>query len=160
MKRLALVLALGLTGTALALAQPAPGTAAPAPSTGATPYTSATPPPKLDAAQSAEVQRQLSLYRTEIDGRVGRGEITAAEAGRLLQWREWQIAQQVAGLAPPPGPIVDELPATVVREYSPRPYYAYPYYGPAYYPAPAPYYWGASICAGGWGHHGGARFCF
>jgi hypothetical protein len=59
---------------------------------------------------------------------------------------------------PPPGPIYEEAPAPVVREYyRPYPYYA-PYYGPGYY-APAPYYFGASICAGGFGHHFGGRIC-
>jgi hypothetical protein len=177
MKRLVIVVAivvvLGASGLTAALAQGAPGTSgAPAPSAPLSPYASATPPmPQLDAAKSAEVQRQLGLYRSEIDGRVGRGEISAEEAGRLLQWREWQIAQQVAGLAPPPGPIMEEVPASTAPNAYYRPYYAYPQpspqpypyaYGYPYYYAPAyrPYYWGASICAGGWGHHGGARVCF
>ena len=161
MNRPALVVALaGLTATSLAFAQPAPGSAAPpAPSGAMQPYTSATPPPaQLDAAQSAEVQRQVGAYRAEIDARIARGEISPDEAGRLLQWREWQIRQQVAGLAPPPGAIYEQVPVPV-REYYYRPYYApYPYYyGPAYYPAP--YYFGASVCAGGWGRHFGGRFC-
>ena len=165
MKHLALVLALGLAGTSAALAQSAPdATGNPPPSTPLSPSASTTPPmPQLDAAKAAEVQRQLGLYRTEIDGRVARGEITAEEAGRLLQWREWQIAQQVAGLAPPPGPIMEQAPGPVAPQYyyqQPyQPYYAYPY--PYYYaPAYRPYYWGASICAGGWGHHFGGRVCF
>ena len=160
MKRLALVLALGVAGAPAALAQPAPGTTAmPGPAATTAPYSATGPAmPQLDAAKSAEVQRQIGLYRTEIDGRVARGEITAAEAERLLQWREWQIARQVAGLAPPPGPVMEEVPVPVVREYY-RPYYAYPYYyGPAYYPSP--YYFGARVCAGGWGRHFGGRFCF
>ena len=174
MKHLALVLALGLAGTSAALAQNAPGTGttdAPPPSAPLSPSASVTPPmPQLDAAKSAEVQRQLGLYRTEIDGRVARGEISAEEAGRLLQWREWQIAQQVAGLAPPPGPVMEQVPAPAQRTYYAAPYYATPYYAAPAYPYPyaypyyapvyRPYYWGASICAGGWGHHGGARVCF
>jgi hypothetical protein len=145
MKRLALILALaGLAGGY------ASGASA-----------QAEPPalPQLNAAQSADVQRQLELYRTEINGRVARGDISPEEANRLLRWREWQIAQQAAGLAPPPGPIVERVPGPVVREY-----YAAPpvYYGPAYYApyyGPGPYYWGARICAGGWGRHVGGRLC-
>jgi hypothetical protein len=153
MKRLALVLALaGLTGGYAAIA-------------GA----QATPPalPPLNATQQDEVQRQLDPYRTEIDGRVARGELNAEEAGRLLRWREWQIAQQVAGLAPPPGPIVEQAPAPVTRYVAPPVYYAPaypgPYYAPYYYApyyyAPYPYYWGVGVCAGGWGRHFGGRFC-
>ena len=115
--------------------------------------------PQLDAGKSAEVQRQLSLYRTEIDGRVARGELSADEASRLLAWREWQLAQQAAGLAPPPGPILETAP---VREYYYRPAPPPVYYGPAYavpYYAPWPYYWGPRVCAGGWGRHFGGRFC-
>jgi hypothetical protein len=157
--------------------------------------------PRLTADQSADVQRQLDLYRTEIDGRVSRGEITADEADRLLKWREWQLAQQAIN-AMPPGAISDAPPiaasaappmsgdstppmsgseappapaygapqsvapaAPVVRQYvyAPPPTVAYPapyYYYPPYYYAPRPYYWGASVCAGGWGHHFGGRFCF
>jgi hypothetical protein len=158
MKLLALAAAFaGLTGTTGALAQPAtPAPYSPAPS----PQSSQPAPagPQLDAAPSAEVKRQVDQYRTEVDGRIARGEITPVEAGRLMQWREWQITQQVMGMAPPPGPIVEEAPAPVVRTYVP--YYApYPYYGPAYYGS-APYYWGARVCAGGFGRHFGGRVCF
>ena len=160
MKRLALLAALaGLLGSGAALAQATPYAAPGAPSPQASPPSTAQPQtPTLDARQQAEVRRQMDLYRTEVEGRVQRGEITGDEANRLLRWREWQITQQVAGLAPPPGPIYEEVPAPVVREYyRPYPYYV-PYYGPAYY-APAPYYWGARICAGGFGHHFGGRIC-
>lgn len=151
MKRLALTLALAAVAggyTAAAGAQSSPPAL-----------------PQLSTSQSAEVQRQLDLYRTEIDGRVARGEIRAAEGDRLLKWREWQIAQQVTGAAPPPGPIVEQAPPVVTGQYYyaappvvyPAPYYApYPYY----YYAPRPYYWGLSVCAGGWGRHVGGRFCF
>lgn len=161
MKRLALVAVLAaLACSGAALAQTTPYAAPPAPSARPSPGAAGAPQlPQLDATQQAEVQRQMDLYRSEVDGRVQRGEITGDEANRLLRWREWQITQQVAGLAPPPGPIYEEAPAPVVREYyRPYPYYV-PYYGPAYY-APAPYYWGARICAGGFGHHFGGRFCF
>jgi hypothetical protein len=166
MKRLALVIAAAaaaLTGgyATLAAAQPAPSTL-----------------PQLNATQQAEVQRQMDLYRTEIDGRVARGEITVDEASRLLKWREWQIAQQVAGYAPRPGPIAEEDPAGVPPDYTappapplryaapPPPAYYPPYYAPYYAPyyyapyryAPYPYYWG-SLCVGGWGHHVAGRFC-
>jgi len=173
MKRLVLTLALAALGigyTAAAGAQSSPPAL-----------------PSLTADQSAEVQRQLDLYRTEVDGRVSRGEITAEEADRLLRWRQWQLAQQ-ATQGMPPGPISDAPPisasdvstppdysapparqavAPPVRQYVyappptvvyPAPYYYPPYYAP-YYAAPRPYYWG-SVCAGGWGHHFGARFCF
>ena len=166
MKRLALVLALaGLAGgyAAGAVAQ-------------------STPPalPPLNATQQADVQRQLDLYRTEVDGRVQRGEISADEGARLLKWREWQLAQQALGLGPPPEGMAEDAPPSVPRDYAPPPayaaqpptYYAPPYYAPRYY-APyyppryyAPYYYspysyyGLRVCAGGWGHHVGGSFCF
>ena len=169
MKHLALAAAafVGLAGTTGALAQsatPAPYSAAPPPQASQ----NAPAGPQLDAAQAAEVKRQVDQYRAEVDGRIARGELTPVEAGRLMQWREWQITQQVMGMAPPPGPIAEDVPAPVTREYAYRPYYTpyyapyyapYPYYGPAYY-RPAPYYWGASVCAGGFGHHFGGRICF
>jgi hypothetical protein len=169
MKRLALTLALAALaggGSALAGAQSSPP-----------------PLPALTASQSADVQRQMDLYRTEINGRVSRGEITGEEGDRLIRWREWQIAQQITGSAPPgpvadapparyadapPGPYADVPPGPIadappVRQYyyAPPPSVVYPapyYYAPYYY-APRPYYW-ASVCAGGWGHHFGGRICF
>src|SRR3982751_2747383 len=146
MKRLALTLALAGLATGYAAGAGA----------------QANPPalPHLTPAQSTDVQRQLDGYRNEIDARVARGELNPEEAGRLLKWREWQIAQQVTGQAPPPGPIVEQVPAA--RPYyaapapAPAPYYVpyyQPYYAVPYYYRPAPYYWGLSFCAGGWGHH-------
>ena len=194
MKSLALVAALAcVAGAPAALAQSTPPDYTPPPSTLAPAASASVPPmPTLDANQSAAVQRQLAPYRSQIDARIARGEITAEEGGRLLQWREWQIARQVARAAPPataydsapppgttydqappgatydqappPSPTYDQAPPPVQPYYSQpyyvpyyRPYYA-PYYGPAYY-APAPYYWGPRICAGGWGHHFGGRVC-
>jgi hypothetical protein len=149
---------------ALALAALAGGYAAAAGAQSSPP-----PLPPMTAEQSANVERQVDLYRTEINGRVGRGEITAAEGDRLLKWREWQIAQQVTGEAAealPPGPIADSPPIApprvATREYAyappPTAVYPAPYYVPYYY-TPRPYYWG-SVCAGGWGHHFGGRICF
>ena len=160
MKRLALAVALAACAGAYAV--------------GAAAQTDNPPPlPQLSAQQSADVDQKLSLYRTEIDGRVARGEITAPDAERLLAWRHWQLAQAAAGFAPqagdvPPGPIADAPPqGRVIREYYYRPYYR-PYYAPppVYYPppayyAPAPaYWWGPSVCLGGFGHHFGGRACF
>lgn len=150
MQRLALTLALAALATAYtaaAGAQPSPPAL-----------------PQLSASQSADVQRQLELDRTEINGRVARGEITAADGDRLLRWREWQIAQQVTGAAPPPGPIVEQAPPAAPPDYyytapAPAVVYPAPYYAPYYY-APRPYYWGPVVCAGGWGRHFGGRFCF
>jgi hypothetical protein len=166
MKRLALTLALA----ALAGGLPAVAGA------------QSSPPalPKMSAEQSADVQRQLDLYRTEVDGRLSRGEITADEADRLLRWREWQLAQQATNEIPP-GPISDAPPiassaAPPARDYTAAPpareyVYAppvreYVYAPPPVYPAPyyvytpRRYYWGPTVCAGGWGHHFGGRFCF
>jgi hypothetical protein len=210
MKRLALVAALAsLAAAPVVFAQSVPPDYTPPPSAGAplpAPSGSVPAMPSLDANQSAEVQRQLAPYRSQVDARVARGEISADDAGRLLQWREWQIAQQVGGRtapprlaynqAPQPGDLYDQAPPPngaydqgpppngaydqgpppagqpyYAQPYYPQPYaqpYYAPYYGPYYAPyyygpryyRPAPYYWGASICAGGWGHHGGARVCF
>lgn len=154
-----------LTGTPFALAQSSPP-----------------PLPALTPQQSATVQQRLDLYRRETEGRVARGEITADEADRLLGWREWQIARQVAGVSTPPPStaqadvppdyyqvpsreyvppreVVVEPPPEVVVE--PPPYYG-PYYRyPApYYWGPRPYYWGPAVCAGGFGRHFGGRICF
>jgi hypothetical protein len=122
---------------------------------------SAVPPmPSLTPEQSAQVQQQIAAERRTMEARVGQGEVTPDEAERFLGWREWQIAQQVAGVAPAPSPAVQrQLDSPSPPEYV----YAYP---PRYYYAPAPYYWGpryywgATVCAGGWGHHGGGRICF
>ncbi len=129
------------------------------------------PLPALTAKQSAAVDERMDAYRAEVDARVARGEITADEADRLIKWREWQVARQVAGHAPltwvePPYPrdaeaYPDEPPASANYpdypdgHYAPAPvpyYYApAPYYMP--YPRyPVPYYWGPRP----WGYWGGA----
>jgi len=113
--------------------------------------------PDLTTAQTEQVQRQLSDYRRSVEARISSGEINPDEGQRLIAWREWQIANQVAGLAPQAPPA--QPPHRVVREYV---------YPPAYVPPPAyvaPYYagplfWGPTVCAGGFGHHWGGRVCF
>lgn len=116
--------------------------------------------PPLDAAQQQHVQSEMDAYRRETDARVARGEITSDEAQRLLQWREWQLAQQAAGLAPLPPP--PQSGRRVVGAPPPYPgppayYYPYPYYYPApYYYGPA---WGVSVCAGRAYRHGFGSFC-
>lgn len=125
------------------------------------------PLPQLTPQQSQTVEQRLDLYRRETEGRVSRGEITAEEADRLLSWREWQIARQVAGLSttlPTSDVPPDYSPAPAQRDYvivQPVPYYG-PYYRyPApYYYAPPAYYWGPAVCAGGFGRHFGGRICF
>jgi hypothetical protein len=59
---------------------------------------SSTPPalPALSQQQSQEVHARVDAYRRATDARVERGEISADEASRLVAWREWQIAQQMA----------------------------------------------------------------
>ena len=125
--------------------------------------------PALTADQSANVEREMQLYRREVDDRVARREITPDEAQRLLGWREWQLAQQAAGLASPPRVAQrppDAAPMSVDRLYDYYPYTYYPYRPYPYYVAPGPYYWapwpywGLSVCAGGWGHRWGGRVCF
>lgn len=59
------------------------------------------PLPPLTPEQSATVSQRMDLYRRQTEGRVSRGEITADEADRLIRWREWQIARQVAGRSNP-----------------------------------------------------------
>ncbi len=117
-----------------------------------------TPPPlpALSAEQEANLERELSSYRREVDDRVARGQITEQEAAKLLSWRRWQLARQIAGLAPPEPPVV------VRREYvAPPPYYAYDPYYPRPYWGPGPYWVPrVSICAGGWGHHSFGSLCF
>jgi len=131
----------------------------------------ASPPPlpELTPQQSADVQQRVDAYRRDTEARVARGEITPDEADRLVQWREWQLAQQAAGLAPSAPRIAYDAPPPDYYDARPRQYAGAepPYYGPYYrYPAPyyygpGPYYyWGPTVCAGGFGHHFGARFCF
>jgi hypothetical protein len=110
--------------------------------------------PELTPEQSAQVQQQLAGERRTMEARVARGEVTPDEAERFLGWREWQIAQQIAGVAAPPAQPVESPPPHYVYSY-PAPYY----YGPPPYWGPR-YYWGPVVCAGGWGHHVGGRVCF
>ena len=56
--------------------------------------------PKLSAAQVTNLDKQRELYRREVADRVHRGEITAAAAKNLVDAREWQVAEQLWGLAP------------------------------------------------------------
>jgi len=110
------------------------------------------PLPSLTQQQSATLEQRLDPYRKQTEDRVSRGEITADEADRLIKWREWQIARQVAGVssAPRPGARSDVPPYYV-------PYYRYP---APYYWGPRSYYWGPAVCAGGFGRHFGGRICF
>lgn len=124
----------------------------------------APPLPALTAEQSDNLNRELTPYRQDVDARVARGEITPDEAQRLLEWRRWQLARQIAGLSPPEAP-----PMVAHQQYAypqpapPAPGYVYdPWYRPYYYaPAPYPYYGPRiSVCAGGWGHHAFGSLCF
>ena len=149
-----------------------------------------TPPalPPMSDAQSHELAARMDDYRRATDARVARNEITADEGARLVQWREWQIAQQIAAArtapmpattapapadAPPVPPDYRESAPPDYRSDAPPDYYAVepapvyvPYYSPAvpyypYYYGPRPYaYWGPSVCAGGFGRHFGGRICF
>jgi hypothetical protein len=143
MKRLALAAALAM----LAAGPAAVGAQAPPP-----------PLPELTAAQSAQVQQEVSRYRADTEARVARGEITPDEAELLIAWREWQLAQQAAGLAPRAPQIVERT--GVAPYYAPAPWYGYgPYWGPYYAPRP-PVYWGLSFCAGRAWRSGWGSFCF
>jgi hypothetical protein len=124
------------------------------------------PLPALTAQQSATVQQRLDTYRQQTEARVSRGEITPDEADNLLEWREWQIARQVAGITPAPParsevpPDYYEPPRRDVVVVQPAPYYG-PYYRyPAPYWGPYPYYGDPAVCAGGFGRHFGGRICF
>ena len=170
---------IAISAVALALGFPAPPASA-----------QSSPPalPVLTQQQMQEVNAQMDGYRRATDARVARNEISADEAARLVQWREWQIAHQVASTPPAPMPAAsDRAPPdyggvppdyresappgnypTVPPDYydvEPAPLYA-PYYRPGvpyypYYYGPRPYaYWGPSVCAGGFGRHFGGRICF
>ena len=116
----------------------------------------ATPPvPPLSTSQAQQVQREMDAYRRETDARVAHGEITPDEAQRLLQWREWQLAQQAAGLAPAPPPPAERVVVAPPPYPAPPYYYPYPYYAP-YYVGPG---WGLSVCAGRAFHRGFGSFC-
>lgn len=164
--------------TAVALATPVPSAA------------QASPPqlPALTQQQSKELEARMDAYRRFTDERVARGEITADEASRLLTWREWQLARQIASassrgadapsnvppdyVAPPddaaastPRDVYIAPPRDVYVAPGPAPAYRYDYPAPSYaapyYWGPRPYaYWGPSICAGGFGRHFGGRVCF
>ena len=147
-------------------------------------------PPPMQAPtsdQSATVNQRVDAYRAETARRVARGEITQNEADNLLDWREWQIARQVAATAPSPASRNDvppvytgeaapghsrgdasadvHAPPSPRRDYvvvAPPPYaglYYYSHYPAPYYGAPYPYF-GPSICAAGFGHHFAGRICF
>jgi hypothetical protein len=163
--RLQSLCTLGMAVAALAMplaggAQPAPTQPAPPPQN---PAASAPQMPTLTPDQSEQVHQQMAGERRTMEARVARGEVTPDEAERFLAWREWQIARQVAGLAPPPSPAIERgLETPRPRQYAyayPPPYY-YPPPPPPYYWGPRYYYWGPTVCAGGWGHHGGGRICF
>jgi hypothetical protein len=133
------------------------------------------PLPQLTPEQSNAVDQRLDAYRAQTEERVSRGEITPDEAERLIAWREWQIARQVAGVAnsrrsdvPPDYVPPDYYAAPVQRDYAivqPPPYYGpyyrypAPYYYPPYY-APRAYYWGPTVCAGAIGRRFAGRICF
>jgi hypothetical protein len=143
------------------------------------------PLPSLTPQQSATLEQRLDAYRQQTENRVSRGEITADEADRLIKWREWQIARQLAGASSmPPAVARSDVPPDYVEprprdygesvppDYVEAPSRDYvvvdppPYYGPYYrYPAPyywgpRSYYWGPAVCAGGFGRHFGGRICF
>ncbi|HWC44536.1 MAG TPA: hypothetical protein VG868_00360 [Casimicrobiaceae bacterium] len=118
------------------------------------------PLPQLTPEQSQTVEQRLDAYRTQTEQRVSRGEITPDEADRLIAWREWQIARQVAGAGsappsdvppdytPPQGQVPPDYTPPQGQPYddaapAPRDYVVVqppPYYGP-YYRYPAPYYY-------------------
>ncbi len=136
------LLALGLLGALAGIALPAAADSGPPPL------------PALSAEQSANLNEEMTRYRAEVDERVARGELRPDEAQRLVEWRRWQLARQIAGLAPPEPPRV-----IVQREYAaPYPYYD-PWYAPSYY-GPRYYAPRVSVCAGGWGHHSFGSLCF
>src|SRR5678815_3243722 len=65
--------------------------------------------PALTQQQMQDVNTQMDAYRRATDARVARNEISPDEAARLVQWREWQIAQQVASARPAPLPAASDL---------------------------------------------------
>lgn len=99
------------------------------------------PLPALTSAQSTQLDALMAPYRSEVDARVARGDITADEANRLLKWREWQVARQVAGLAPGPQAMYAQVSPPEPGSYPPvPPDYVGPAPAPYYAPAPGPYY--------------------
>src|SRR5512144_11891 len=73
-----------------------------------------TPPslPPLTQAQSQELATRMDSYRRATDARVAQNEITADEGARLVQWREWQIARQIAAATPAPPPAATSRTST------------------------------------------------
>lgn len=122
------------------------------------PYT-VPPMPALSAQQAANLDQELLMYRRGVDDRVARGELRSEEAQRLVEWRRWQLARQIAGLAPaePARVIVERryVAEPYAAGYGPYPYYAQPYYYPPRYYVPR-----LSVCAGGWGRHSFGSLCF
>jgi len=121
---------------------------------------------RLTDEQQAYVDRTLETYKNEVDARLARGEITADEAQRLLAWRQWQLAQQIAGTAPPSNILEGKAQADARRAAAPpSPPYPYPYYAPwgwgyGYYGpyAPGPVIYGG-VCVGGASHNFAGRVC-
>ncbi|MEO8975737.1 MAG: hypothetical protein ABI552_08265 [Casimicrobiaceae bacterium] len=121
------------------------------------------------------VDQQVAQYRTQVEARVARGDMSPDEAERLIGWHRWQLQQQAAGQAPAPAIIArqnadDDARRRVAANapYPPAYYGAYP--APYYPPAYTPYYYdpryrgplvpGISVCTGGFGRHYSAAFCF
>jgi len=131
-----------------------------------------TPPPlpALSAEQSANVEQEMARYRQGVDARVARAEVTEEEAQRLLAWRRWQLARQVAGLSPPPVEVAPTFGETYPYYGRPHDHGRGPYaYGPPYpwearpyFRGAEPYYWGPriSFCAGGFGRRTFGSICF
>lgn len=91
--------------------------------------------PALSVQQSQEVTARMDAYRRGTEDRVARNEITQDEAARLLQWREWQIARQVAG-APTARVARDSVPRNYLE---PAPSDYREDVPPDYRPAPSAY---------------------
>ena len=114
---------------------------------------SATPP--LTAAQATAVQAELDAYRRDVDARLAAGTITPEEAQKLVAWRQFQLAQQIAGAAPPSDIIALQAQADAQRPVTP--YFIYdappPAFGLLWALRPA-------ICAGGFSRGWGGSVCF
>jgi hypothetical protein len=134
----------------------------------------ATPPqlPALTQQQSEDLHARIDAYRRATDARVARGELSPDEAARLVAWREWQIARQVASTtmrpARAPGDagvppdydasrprddnasrprdddasVPPDYDASRLRDYDVSRDYYVVEPAPYYYRYPAPYYWG------------------
>lgn len=132
-------------------------------------------PDSTPPASEQWVDQQTAKVRSEVEGRVARGEMNPDEAERLIAWRHWQFEQQAAGRAPQSQIIarqdaVGSTPNNAMVIPAPQPYYApypgryyvapgyAPYYGSYYPPAFVPF--GIGFCAGGVGHNFAGRVCF